>query len=1151
QDALILDNLLEPTPFPAPNFMEARGLSQTKMANMSVQNLYLHSAVQVGWEAIESAVLFNIARFAGDHPLEPFRNGVVGVEGLELIQFSSTWPMVDALHQNGFSSYLGSLNFKFTGHRHAIAQQEVSTRNFKALVPVSSITEPLLTRESWQYQQARFQLSNLLHFTSMTPEVLNWEQKLLKLYPCPTGCVERSFQCFPCPPGMMRPSFTSQCVPCDAYGKDRYQDAYAGAVCFSCPSNALCPSQALPPVPKPGFARVPPNQDALAVSTPEACSLEGGLSIVSAAQEQEWARRKALSAWRMHRCYADGVCLGADACAPLHTGATCSTCLPGSSKIHMFMAFPRCFEVSLGSALGQTCFVALVQVLMIILLTWANDRSTQDQLCMAGPAVLVLLQTLQIHSVLAYRTVWIRGPADILPMDLYNVAFWSVCSGFITGPCLLPLSAYNNPLATEADLGAHEVAIIFSGLVPCVLAVLAGFGWRLNFHQLAGLAFASLQLAWPMALFHLLELNRCRNFMLDTGPSGKRVLAVNTDIECPAELQKAVVIMAFFLLLILGECILLRKYVYPFVHYVHVSQKFGLTYQRLLRGRSLWKFVDDLRIFLITAFVILEPFVIAYFILAEELIYIALLYTFSPYTPQRHNCVNIVKKNMSRTVAGLCIYLGSKAMFGSLISDEVLDYVDMGVCFITFLDVMAETLSIVVHDEINDPDVRPHREEASVRVMYRLTRCLRKKDYMLNVKDPGMEVEAKHMPKKARLQQLDAVRLAFRFIMREEKDDKFRIEECLWLLQDALTHANTSRRLQHFEIFKDVLPEGLKYSISIHDWLSAMEDLTTRSVQQLPGRKWLATTQFDDDFDFDLGSILGFDSSSEQGEDSDDSDGKPAEEAEHVKKGKKHAPKFVYQPNKGGDHWDLEDEQDLQEILAKVQKLQEAVSDLESQANKMGDGLWLRRGNNAYTMQKILLMQDGAMSLQQALSGSMAVKNLPDRDKEQRLTTLAIALQKKISSWTFRPRRKAGMITDTQIKLADKVEVAEVDQDWDIFENYELSQQRSARASSKLAGKTKKKAKLIPFSFHKDFTGEDPVRDILPHLDRLSDPEPKTSKTPPTSPGQAAQPTIPMQQLPPVELTSRLPNGSREVSCESLQRRRITRDPVSHLRPSQ
>ena len=161
------------------------------------------------------------------------------------------------------------------------------------------------------------------------------------------------------------------------------------------------------------------------------------------------------------------------------------------------------------------------------------------------------------------------------------------------------------------------------------------------------------------------------------------------------------------------------------------------------------------------AFVILEPFVIAYFILAEELIYIALLYAFSPYTPQRHNCVNIVKKNMSRTVAGLCIYLGSKAMFGSLISDEVLDYVDMGVCFITFLDVMAETLSIVaaqlhecfirarsfpatasflqVHDEINDPDVRPHREEASVRVMYRLTRCLRKKDYMLNVKDPGME----------------------------------------------------------------------------------------------------------------------------------------------------------------------------------------------------------------------------------------------------------------------------------------------------------------------------------------------------------------------------------------------------------------------------
>ena len=36
--------------------------------------------------------------------------------------------------------------------------------------------------------------------------------------------------------------------------------------------------------------------------------------------------------------------------------------------------------------------------------------------------------------------------------------------------------------------------------------------------------------------------------------------------------------------------------------------------------------------------------------------------------------------------------------------------------------------------------------------------------------------------------------------------------------------------------------------------------------------------------------------------------------------------------------------------------------------------LLARRGNNAYTMQKILLMQDGAMSLQQALSGSMAVR---------------------------------------------------------------------------------------------------------------------------------------------------------------------------------
>ncbi|CAE7198813.1 unnamed protein product [Symbiodinium necroappetens] len=366
------------------------------------------------------------------------------------------------------------------------------------------------------------------------------------------------YTCVACRPGFYRPDGETGCVPCTQLATDVFQDSWAGAMCFKCPTGAFCdasrPAEA--PIALPGYFRVE-NQTYTAKfgkwSVESACSFNQGLADAHATEMSSWAEAKKNHRWLFQRCLPASSCLGNNQCFQLNRGVGCEMCVEGYTKYESYFLYTSCRKCPpFWWLILECCVPGVFQFFAVLVLVRAGHSTAVNRLSLAAPLLVALLQGLQMHANLSKIMNNVGAAREDLGRLIYAVTWTEV----LIAPCLAPWMLCHLPVHGEADVGLYVFLVVASSFVPSaayfLLQLFNTCRGRASRHTLVRTLIASNYVALPTALRATLEVTRCSR-----DANLRRTLDIDRSILCsddPFEgtnlLQSLVIIICMVVLLL-------------------------------------------------------------------------------------------------------------------------------------------------------------------------------------------------------------------------------------------------------------------------------------------------------------------------------------------------------------------------------------------------------------------------------------------------------------------------------------------------------------------------------------------------------------------------------------------------------------------------
>ncbi|CAE7311311.1 unnamed protein product, partial [Symbiodinium sp. KB8] len=342
--------------------------------------------------------------------------------------------------------------------------------------------ETVSASDSWLYNQARFSISQPSSISEPVLHAQLWPmgRKVLGTFPCPVGCrATNVYTCVACRPGFYRPDGETGCVPCTQLATDVFQDSWAGAMCFKCPTGAFCdasrPAEA--PIALPGYFRVE-NQTYTAKFGK--WSVESACSFNQTTLETPCVTRNLIVVLRVEH-----------ECQSYFLYTSCRKCPP------FWWLILEC------------CVPGVFQFFAVLVLVRAGHSTAVNRLSLAAPLLVALLQGLQMHANLSKIMNNVGAAREDLGRLIYAVTWTEL----LIAPCLAPWMLCHLPVHGEADVGLYVFLVVASSFVPSaayfLLQLFNTCRGRASRHTLVRTLIASNYVALPTALRATLEAADC------------------------------------------------------------------------------------------------------------------------------------------------------------------------------------------------------------------------------------------------------------------------------------------------------------------------------------------------------------------------------------------------------------------------------------------------------------------------------------------------------------------------------------------------------------------------------------------------------------------------------------------------------------------